>query len=474
MQIPLRLAFLFFLCFEICHSTESSDSIKFELHGSGWYQFGRIMHSSDTVDHSHNYNKNWIQSPGSQFTIKALISDQLEAAIGLGGYQIQTAQGSGNAIIATKVQFFPYLTESRFTYFPISQSEPKWIINLGLFPYQYNQDTRNLGSYLFRGPVYPGLLFSEFQSKTLDTTVGNVLGLNIHNQYAFGFSHDLIFKSETDLPPIFDISVAYLAKYKIGGFEFGTGINLYRILPANKKVTQLTDKAFPVESGSHPYDGRYGYQQIDSSVISGKTVYDTTNITISHQGIKLMGQISLDFNTWAKLDGFGKFKLFSEFAVLGTKSYKGVYPKITERIPIMVGLYLPVPYLSEFLIEAEYYGARYKNDYLKLWRDGATVPVSNQDYSREQDTSGHLKGRPTVIFTDPVDINNMVKDNIKWSVYMSKSYYKNTKVSLQIANDHFRPYNQYIAPAEGDVSRYATAFSTLKDWYAMFKIGFNF
>lgn len=169
--IPLIL-----LCLN--QSVRGEDGTKIFLNGSGWYQFGKIMHSTDTVERALNLNDNWSQNSGAQFTVTADIDEHWQGAMGLGGMPFHNAQGRPTENKNLITGFAPYITEARFSY-----SMGAWgqfsplLVHAGLFPYQYNRDTRNLGSYLFRGPVYPGVLISEFESKSLDTTVGNLLGL---------------------------------------------------------------------------------------------------------------------------------------------------------------------------------------------------------------------------------------------------------------------------------------------------------
>lgn len=478
MQFVLRACFLVLLTSICFYHSYAESTAKVELHGAGWYQFGRIMHSSDTLVPDYNYNDNWISSAGSQFTIHADISEELDAAIGLGGYQLHNAQGARTSIIRARINFYPYLTEARVTYYPFNRDNNKLFLNSGLFAYQYNRDTRNLGSYLFRGPVYPGFLFSEFEAKSLDTTVANIIGFQLHSEPLEGFSNDLIFRSETELPPVFDISLAYISSYKImPGVEIGAGVNFYRLIPANSKVTKLDEGEFKISTlGTHPYDGDYGYYIDFDTTYAADSItvenIDTTTIRASHQGIKLMGRFSIDLNTLTQLNISKSFKLYSEVALLGIKDYEGIYPNKKERIPVMFGMYLPVPWLDEAVVEAEWYGAKYKNDYQKLYKSASPIPKGNPEYDRT-DSSGYVKGT-TIPFSDPYDVTNMTKDNIKWSLYLTKSFMTNTKISLQIANDHYRPFTHYFVDPTGEATEFSTAFTTLKDWYAMMKIGYNF
>ena len=65
----------------------------------------------------------------------------------------------------------------------------------------------------------------------------------------------------------------------------------------------------------------------------------------------------------------------------------------------------------------------------------------------------------------------MTKDDWKWSLYLSKTVQKYAKVSLQVANDHYRPWED--SPS-GATTRYESAFTELRDYYITLKIGFTF
>lgn len=449
----------------------ADDAAKLYLKGSGWFQFGQILHSSDTLSSNFNYNDNWVQNSGAQFTVIADIDENLQGAMGLGGLQIHNAQGTIQKAREMSLGFSPYITQARLTWVSDTREYSPFIIDFGLFPYQYNPDARNLGAYLFRGPVYPGTLISEFESQSLDTTVGNILGFKFRNNIGKAFTQDLIIRSETDFPPVFDLSLGYVAAFRLGEvLEIGAGANFYRLLPMRPKATKLTDReGFQIivpDSGGHPYDGNYAY--VDP--VTG----DTT--LLSHQGIKLMGRIAFDPKPWIGSDALGPrdLKLYAEAGVIGVKDYPGVYPSIGERIPLMVGLNLPTfKLLDEAVLEVEYYKAPFRDDYRRLIAENSPIPMNNHSYTpAREDSSGTLMGT-NLPFGDPYDVTRMHKDDLKWSLYLSKTFAGCAKLSVQAANDHYRPNTQLNSDAT-TVERLESAFTTMKDWYVMARLGFFF
>ena len=70
------------------------------------------------------------------------------------------------------------------------------------------------------------------------------------------------------------------------------------------------------------------------------------------------------------------------------------------------------------------------------------------------------------------DVENLVTDNWKWSLYLEKTLHNHLSFSAQIANDHFRP--RPASTAINEQGGMAEAFTTPRDWYFMFRIGYFF
>jgi len=125
------------------------DATKLYLRGGGWYQFGQVVHSTDTLNATLNYNNNWYQNSGAQFTVIADIGENLQGAMGLGGKQFHATQGKVINNAKVNPGFAPYITEARISYFTGSRENSPFLLHLGFFPYQYNRDVRNLGAAPF-------------------------------------------------------------------------------------------------------------------------------------------------------------------------------------------------------------------------------------------------------------------------------------------------------------------------------------
>jgi hypothetical protein len=468
--------------------------VTIRLKSSAWFEVGRVMHSTDTLNALYNYNDNWLQSVGAQFTIIADIGETMQGAMGLGGFQNQSQVGTIIHSQAASIGFERYVTEARCSFFLPDRKKSLFKFDIGLFPFNYNSNIKNLGLYLFRGPVYPGILISEFDSKSIDTTVSNIMGLHIQNNLELGdiglFSHDIILNNErTDFAANFDFSLAYLASINLGGIiEFGTGVNFYRMLPMDESFTNLTDRStFRIKR----YSDTKSDLEYEFANMHADTIYDLVDPTIidtiildtllmSHQGTKLMANLAFDPKPLFNSEVFGPndLNIYAEAAIIGTKDYRGVYEDIMERLPIVFGFNIPAfGFLDVLALEIELYKNPYRNDYRKLEVLSSPIPMSNLDYSRRRlsndpDTSAYylLSSDTTLLFED-FDVENMHGDDIKWSLYLSKTFQKHAVISAQIASDHLRltETNPF-----GTVNRYETAFTDIKDWYFMFQVGYLF
>jgi len=233
---------------------------------------------------------------------------------------------------------------------------------------------------------------------------------------------------------------------------------------------------------------------------------DTTRYSL--QGTKLMAMFSLDLKRLLGFRSMGPndFKLYGELAVLGTKNYGTVYNDITQRIPVTVGFNLPTfGWLDLFSLEVEWYGAKYRNslgkmgNYNSLSQPGlfprpvlppqpvpSPIPVSYQDHFGGNGPCGLGVPLPCmdtlgrfISISDTVqikgtarDVENLTADNWKWSLYFEKTLHNHISFTAQVANDHFRPRpSAVVLDEQGGM---AEAFTSPKDWYYMFRLGYFF
>jgi hypothetical protein len=440
----------------ICSGVASAAIPDISVTGEGWAQYGKIVHSSDTT--TLNYNGNFIHAAAAQFLMRAgykellTQSDQLTLSIGLGMIERHNLGGANSAGgVATVVN--PYIVEANFRYAPWNDRSWKLEVSGGFLPYNYHPDAKNLGLYLLRGSVYPGFLLSGFDTK-YTLPLASILGLQFHHE-AGSFKQDLLFISETDLYPIYDISPAYLASYDFGGvLRIGAGINLYHYISIAPK---LTSPSTPAPTGE-PDDGVAPVtdpaKRVWIYVDTTGGIRDTTYL--SFKGTKVMAMASLDPKPiFGSPEVFGPedLKIYGEVAVIGlnqSKAYKAIYGGLAKRMPVMVGFNIPAFKLLDHLsLEVEYYKADFRDDLQRL-----------------QPSSAYFSS-PLPVVSDSTE--NWKRDDFKWSLHASRTL-GNVKLTAQVANDHSRPGGKLLNPA----AEWEAIYITPKDWYWMAKIAFFF
>jgi hypothetical protein len=420
-----------------------------EFSGVGWVQYGQVAKSSDTLPN--NYNGNPFQNSGAQISAKAVISDHLSGSVGLGVYEGHALAGPISHGGRVEVTASPYIAAANFNYILGEKEKPRLAVTGGLFHYNYDANVKDLGLYLLRGSVYPGLLESGFETADV-VPLANTLGLWAHDDVGM-LSNDIILKSETDLKPYFDLSLAYIGKAKVSEFfTFGLGVNFFRLLPNDSKISHhpfdpVTEK--PDDEAANPWQREFIY--VDT--VGGKR--DTT--FFGFDGTKVMADFEFDpkplFGSPAMF-GPEDLKLYGEAAVMGLnfdKAHTAVYGSLANRVPVMLGFNFPVfGYLDHLALEVEWYGAKFRDD---LWR---LEPDSDRPIS-----------------PIPFDYSNVMKtysrDNFKWALHASRTIQGHIKISGQVANDHYRPFG-----TAGSRTSYEVATSTPADWYWMAKIAYFF
>ncbi len=479
---PLAFAVMVLaLCMAPARALENKDLI---FSGLGWVQYGIVGHSTDTVNL--NTNGNSLQTTGAQLSLFASISEKLSGKAGLGVIENLPMAGGiqGGGRFATSVT--PYIAEASFNY-KFWESEPTNLsLTGGLFHYNYNPDIKNLGLYLLRGPVYPGVVISGFEAKQL-LPFANMLGFQVHHQTG-GFQQDFLINSENELHPYFDLSPAYIAGYSFGSaFHLGAGVNFYHLIPIDKKLTSPPkDSAFLAdrkEKTENEIKSPYDRVMIYVDTVGGKV--DTT--VMSFQGTKVMANFSFDPKAlFAGSERLGPddLKIYGEAAIIGLdqrKAYKALYGDLKHRMPIMVGFNFPMfKLLDNLSMEVEWYGAKFRDDYSR-YKSGAgffesPIPVSNSFVNRNpQRQIDPVTGDTTLVVSgtnipfSQADIEkNQIRDNWKWSLYGSKTIEKHFKISFQVADDHFRPGGTQ------DQISYEAILTSPKDWYWMAKVGYFF
>lgn len=432
----------------------ASEAPAFRVNGKAWSETGKVVQASDTLfgavrdpvfgEYS-DMSGATVQSVGAQMGLTARLMPGWTAGFGVGAYRATHAMATHSsqthappfyAVSLYKV----YVSEARLTWSTDGSGASFLGITAGNFSYVYNRDAHNLGAYLLRGPVYPGLLMSGFKADDLDTSRATHTGFRIQHALGEAFEQNLLLLNERHLPPTFDWSLAYVAKYRpMRGIEVGGGVNFYRVMPYSRELSEVE------------YAG--------SLEPSGDTV------TYSHQGTKLMALFSVDFKNWLELPRASPrdLRLYGEAALIGVRNYGAVYDDPLERLPVTLGFNIPtLGLLDLFSVEVEWYGSPYRNDLANIGNPSAIVA----------DWMTSIRPVPTPLpVTGPYAHSS--GDDWKWSVLLEKTVARHVQFTAQVANDHYRP-----SPVATDVifmsGGTATALTAPEDWYYMARLGFFF
>ena len=408
------------------------------FHAAGWLQYSYIGHSSEKGE-GQDFTGKSLQGSGAQFTVDQIFTDRFKGTVGLGvaaGHTLNASAANVGGYAPSQIQ--PYIPEASFTYAIMQGQSSSLLVRGGFFPYAYNPDTKNLGLYMLRGPVYPGILLSGFETKHV-LPVANMLGVQVRHQMG-AFTQDLILSSETELAPFYDLSPAYIAEYRFGGLlRVGAGANFYHLIPIDGKTTRG-------ESWTPP-----------------STVFETPE-KISFQGTKLMANASFDPKALTGdfgLLGAEDLKLYGEIALIGLDNdsiHKELYGDITERMPVMVGFNLPAfGHLEHLSLEVQWYGSRLRDDLTGYNQTSGSSPSPLPALDPEDR------------FTTP----NVQRDNWKWSLHGARAVNSHIRLSFQVANDHLRP-GIYSGDGDNNPPRRWAILTTPKDWYASTKLAFFF
>lgn len=411
-----------------------------EVNGAGWFQYGRIGHSSDP-EIGKDLKGTSIYSSGAQLSAQTKLSEKVDGIAGIGVYfgqnvpDLSTNGGYAPSFLA------PYVSQANFTAHFIKEEDDALFLRVGLFDYDYNPEVQNLGLYLLRGPLYPGVLLSGFeQRETLP--VASLLGLQLHNRIG-SFEHDFILNSETDFFPYFDLSPAYIAAYHFGSaLRIGAGVNFYHLIPITDSIS----------------NGKWTTKSYYHDTTGGKN--DST--LLGFQGTKLMVNAALDPKALfggSEMLGAEDLKIYGEVGLFGTNNdalHKKLFGDMLHRMPMMIGFNIPAfKLLDRLAFETEWYGSPIADDLATFDHTASNI----QTPIPATDANGNFV--------------NHKRDNWKWSLYGSRVIQSHVKVSFQAANDHFRP-GIYTGDGDNAPPKTRSLMTTPKDWYTMLKVAYFF
>ncbi|MBF0430143.1 MAG: hypothetical protein HQK83_02605 [Fibrobacteria bacterium] len=407
----------------------------------------------------------------------------------------------------------PYVLPAQFTALSIHQAEgvymfgdpeaPMLEIGVGIFPYKYNSDVKNLGEYMYRSGTYPGYLMSEF-----GFNFSRVTGLRLKHSFDGIWNNELILSSRSEMPPLHDLDLTYITDVNIGEFlTLGFGFQWTHMIPATDTLTTpKNNKNAYYESGllnnvdpeNIPAPGTYlalddtmsclvrngyvlltghdslgladGYYCADKRApVVGRALNTPDSLNIqqvdldyyTYEGFKLMGRFALDPKVFFENDLFGPldFRLYGEFSVLGLEDYPIYYEKLSERIPVMFGFNFPAFNLLDYLsIEVEWYGYQYANQLKQNFKqtggqENSATPWESQYGNCLQESDA---------------CHDYDTDNWKWSIQARKTITDGFMITAMAARDHLRHQyqNEYTEDRE-------TLLLKNSQWYWMVQLLFG-
>jgi hypothetical protein len=409
------------------------------IKGAGWVQSGEFinMYNKDAV-----LNGVWTSQTFMDLGVVAAYRDRLRIALGTEGkmwFNLPKQQGTGQATYVHRQNSTVFVSDANVSYRWGDVTSPFLSATIGLFPYKYDAQARNLGEYLFRSGTYPAYLINNF-----DLPFARLTGAKLTSDL-FGWLHqDLMYSMETTIPPFYNGTITYLADCSVKEFlDVGLAVSFANFISVDDQALR---------------------PQIDNNRIvypNGDTGYYT------FRGTKLMGKVCVDPKRFIPFSGFGKedCKLYAEAAILGVENYprndsidplnpfgsqfKNTwgYDTLKNKVPIMFGVNIPAfKYLDVVALEFEWYGCSYPNSYQNRLGPGPKLSYPVPDF--------------------PIRANvNYHDDDLKWSVYLKRTFFDgHFGVIMQFARDHIR--NETMVDEAND---YEEALSTKKQWWWMIK-----
>lgn len=237
MNRSMRLLVLVLPCLGPVHAASPRVEWK-PMSVGGMQEIGQLQ-KGIWKDINEPFKDEWVDHLGVFFTREAIVEERLRITVGLGGIfqfpkpEVAQAEFGGSQYKA----FFlgPTVAEGEYRFG--GSPEPAFTLGMGMFPYKYNPDARNLGEYLFRSGPYPTFITTGGFS-LINSAVANLQGFKA--RLSLGrFKADALLVTETALPPLYDWSLALVAGYATaGGFlEAGAGVNFKRLIQVRPSRT---------------------------------------------------------------------------------------------------------------------------------------------------------------------------------------------------------------------------------------------
>jgi hypothetical protein len=420
-------------------------------HGFLAYDEGQIVKGYSTarnIDIDHSWQQKLLMQLGLEATIGERLRIILSPELALTFSYLEWEAYDETHLPGYRI--YPNRAEGIYRFGSIER--PFLQIGVGLFPFKYNPDVRNLGEYLFRsGPngIYKLGDFDFAQTRLLGFHASSILFDRLNQ-------HLLFYGEYNGIIALQDYSLAYLADYSTGRlFNVGIGGVAHNLISVNKsRTTPKTDQ------------NRY---VVRDTLADGSTVV-TDSGYFSYAGQKLMARASIDPKALfvSKLLKKDDLRLYGEIDLLGLDDYPVKYADITKRFVYSAGLNIPThPLISYGALIALQLASLYEP-----WTDKVQVPASWASAAGTAALGGatwavrrflHLDFGMDILALelswDPGDYPNNFyylfdgfqghlpqpfpamtqREKWYWSIYAAKQVTKGFELHAQIARDRMRP-----------------------------------
>jgi hypothetical protein len=429
--------------------TLKEPAVKFS--GNGWSMIGEIMKGTSTAGNGEGSNLDhaWIQTSVLELMIKANVNNNTRVILD-GWAQTDYTYALNSALIpmdfaadqkVSKINVGIQDAEGIYTVGGSDSRTFPFQIGVGVFPYKYNPDVRNLGEYLFRASAYPVYFVNWY-----DAAYYRMMGLRASTSPVDWFKFDGLLFSEMYQLPLRDFSLAGVATFTIGKFaEIGGGIDFNRIFSVNNSYTS------PGYTSNSDINC-YSKDSIGVDSLTSQTIYGNQK-NYTFQSTKIAIRASFDVKSFIPLNIFGNedLKIYGEYAVLGLQNYAthnvtypAFYDTLSQRSPVMLGFNVPAFKVLDVLsFEIEYLKTPYLPTSYNVFQTQSPVPQTLQE-------------------------KNFTLADTKWSLYVKKTLGAFALIG-QMARDHFQPNNNQLKAVER-----ADVLLGSQDWWWSMKVQYGF
>ena len=370
---------------------------------------------------------------------EARLSENIRVFLGVGGFYFYVLPSKGNPYSVGELSGFA-LTDAHgeFDFWKRDGKDHGLSLKVGVFPFKYNEDAKNLGEYMFRTYTYPTIIYTG--GLILVNSAGAQLsGLDANTRYG-GFMNDLLLTDKTNQIPTGSLSLTDIVSYNYKNvLTIGAGFMLDNFYNPNGVANGISDTIGPSQDPMEYYYVLKNGTKV-SAASTNPPAPDSIVDTLHYGffGEKLMVKASLDLGNLLLIPSLSTrdLRLYFEAVLMGVNNRGPLYRNMKNRIAYMYGLNLPTFHVLDLLsVEFEYCRNPYADNTVNVTTHYAPVP---DDPNIEQYGNS---------------------DNVKWTLYARKNISRNFSISGQVANDHTRLVDYFGKTND------ASVLERPKNWY---------